>query len=93
MSDDPALTPAQAAAGLGYPAGQVRRANARADAVLPARHVGPYLADVTTALHRAGWTTTPAMPDIQFPGDDGVVAALVLVGDQAPAPALVWDEQ
>lgn len=93
MTDDPDLTPAQAAAQLGYPAGQVRRATARAETVLRARHVAPYLAGVAAALHRAGWTTTAAAPDVQFPGDDRVVAALVLDGDQAPAPALVWDER
>ncbi|MEV5856937.1 DUF6292 family protein [Streptomyces anulatus] len=93
MTDDPALTPGQAAAALGYPAAQVRRATARAEVVLRARHVGPYLADVAAALHRAGWTTTEAAPDVQLPGDNRVVAALVLDGDQAPALALVWDER
>ncbi|MFD3641557.1 DUF6292 family protein [Streptomyces griseus] len=88
----PTLTPAEAAAQLGYPAGQVRRATARAEIVLRARRVGPYLAEVAAALHRAGWTTTDAAPDVQFPGDDRVVAALVLDGDRAPAPAVVWDE-
>ncbi|GAA3015376.1 hypothetical protein GCM10010447_51330 [Streptomyces fulvorobeus] len=90
---EPALTPAQAAAALGYPAGQVRRATARAEVVLRARRAAPYLADVAAALHRAGWTTTEAVPDVQLPADDQVVAALVLDGDQAPAPALVWDER
>ncbi|MFD8406038.1 DUF6292 family protein [Streptomyces anulatus] len=89
----PALTPAEAAAQLGYPAGQVRRATARAETVLRARRAAPYLTDVATALHRAGWTTTEAVPDVQFPGDDRVVAALVLDGDRAPAPAVVWDER
>ncbi|MFE1478492.1 hypothetical protein ACFW6N_32135 [Streptomyces cyaneofuscatus] len=89
----PTLTPAEAAAQLGYPAGQVRRATARAETVLRARHIAPYLADVAAALHRAGWTTEPTAPDAQFPGDDRVVAALVLDGDQAPAPAVVWDER
>ncbi|MFF3974144.1 DUF6292 family protein [Streptomyces rubiginosohelvolus] len=89
----PTLTPAEAAAQLGYPAGQVRRATARAETVLRARHVAPYLADVAAALHRAGWTTEPAAPEVQFSGGDRVVAALVLDGDQAPAPALVWDER
>ncbi|MFF3036422.1 DUF6292 family protein [Streptomyces rubiginosohelvolus] len=89
----PTLTPAEASAQLGYPAGQVRRATARAETVLRARHIAPYLADVAAALHRAGWTTTEAAPDVQFPGDDRVVAALVLDGEQAPVPALVWDER
>ncbi|MGW3334105.1 DUF6292 family protein [Streptomyces rubiginosohelvolus] len=89
----PTLTPAEAAAQLGYPAGQVRRATARAETVLRARHIAPYLADVAAALHGVGWTTEQAAPDVQFPGDDRVVAALVLDGDQAPAPALVWDER
>ncbi|WP_404974924.1 DUF6292 family protein [[Kitasatospora] papulosa] len=90
---DPDLTPAQAAAQLGYPAGQVRRATARAETVLRARRAAPYLADVATALHRAGWTTTQAVPDVQHPADDHVVAVLVLDADQAPAVALVWDER
>ncbi|KAB2587576.1 DUF6292 family protein [Streptomyces arboris] len=89
----PTLTPAAAAAQLGYPAGQVRRATARAEVVLRARHVAPYLAGVAAALHRAGWATRETEPDVQFPGDDRVVAALVLDGAQAPAPALVWDER
>ncbi|MFF5894127.1 DUF6292 family protein [Streptomyces globisporus] len=89
----PTLTPAEAAAQLGYPAGQIRRATARAETVLRARHVAPYLADVAAALHRAGWTTEQAAPDVQFPGDDRVVAALVLDVDQPPVPALVWDER
>ncbi|MEU2764722.1 DUF6292 family protein [Streptomyces sp. NPDC007094] len=58
-----------------------------------ARRAAPYLADVATALHRAGWTTEQAALDVQLPGDDRVVAALVLDADQAPAPALVWDER
>ncbi|WP_405668887.1 DUF6292 family protein (plasmid) [Streptomyces sp. NBC_01166] len=90
---DPDLTPAAAAAQLGYPAGQARRATARAGTVLRARRAAPYLADVAAALHRAGWTTTEAAPDVQHPGDDHVVAVLVLDADQAPAVALVWDER
>ncbi|MEU3976761.1 hypothetical protein [Streptomyces bacillaris] len=89
----PALTPAEAAAQLGYPAGQVRRATARAETVLRARHVAPYLAGVGAALHAAGWTTQEAVPEVQLPGDDRVVAAIVLDGDRAPAPAVVWDER
>ncbi|MBK5996506.1 hypothetical protein JHN53_33775 [Streptomyces sp. MBT58] len=89
----PGLTPAEAAAQLGYPAGQARRATGRAEVLLRARHIGPYLAGVAAALHSAGWTTKEAAPDIQLPGDDRVVAALILDGDQAPAPALVWDER
>ncbi|MEV5583023.1 hypothetical protein AB0L39_31240 [Streptomyces parvus] len=51
--------------------------------------------DVAAALHRDGWTTEQAAPDVQFPGDDRVVAALVLDVDHAPAPApaVVWDER
>ena len=89
----PALTPAEAAAQLGYPAGQVRRATARAGTILRARHVAPYLAGVAAALHTAGWTTQEAVPEVQFPGDDRVVAAIVLDGERAPVPAVVWDER
>ncbi|MFH8439329.1 DUF6292 family protein [Streptomyces sp. NPDC018007] len=93
---DPALTPAQAAAALGYPPAQTRRATARAATLLRAREAAPYLADVAAALHRAHLTTTEAAEaalDVQLPGDDRVVAALILDGDQAPVPALVWDER
>ncbi|MFJ2884319.1 MULTISPECIES: DUF6292 family protein [unclassified Streptomyces] len=93
IETDPALTPAQAAAALGYPAGQVRRATVRAEAVLRARRTTPYLSGVATALHRTGWTTTPAVPDVQHPADDLVAAVLLLDAEDAPAPALVWDER
>nr|WSS73248.1 DUF6292 family protein [Streptomyces sp. NBC_01175] len=93
MRTDPSLTPDQSAASLGYPAGQVRRAKVRAQAVLRARRIAPYLADVAQALHHEGWTTTEAVPEVQHPADDLVVAALVLDGPNPPAPALVWDER
>ncbi|MEU9263684.1 MULTISPECIES: DUF6292 family protein [Streptomyces] len=93
MLTDPSLTPDQSAAALGYPAGQVRRATVRAQAVLRAHRAAPYLADVAQALHQAGWTATAAAPDVQYPADDLVVASLVLDGTSAPAPALVWDER
>ena len=89
MLTDPSLTPDQSAAALGYPAGQVRRATVRAQAVLRAHRAAPYLADVT----QAGWTTTATVPEVQCPADDLVVASLVLDGTSAPAPALVWDER
>ncbi|WP_405632391.1 DUF6292 family protein [Streptomyces sp. NBC_01174] len=92
MHTDPSLTPDQAAAALGYPAAQVRRATIRAQAVLRARHAAPYLADVAQALHREGWTTTAA-PAVHHPADDRVVAVLVLDGPNPPTPALVWDER
>ncbi|WP_329422708.1 DUF6292 family protein [Streptomyces sp. NBC_01693] len=93
MHTDPSLTPDQAAATLGYPAAQVRRATLRAQAVLRASHAAPYLADVAQALHREGWTATGVLPEVQHPADDLVVAALVLDGLTPPAPALVWDER
>ncbi|WP_179889081.1 hypothetical protein [Streptomyces sp. f51] len=46
----PTLTPAEASAQLDYPAGQVRRANARAETVLRARHIAPYLGPVSRPL-------------------------------------------
>ncbi|MFI7329677.1 hypothetical protein ACIBQ3_34190 [Streptomyces rubiginosohelvolus] len=88
----PELSPDEAAAALGYPPALARRATARAATVLRARAAAPYLDGVAAAAHRAGWTTE-AVPDVQLPGDDRVVAALVLDGDQAPVPALVWDER
>ncbi|MGV0101262.1 DUF6292 family protein, partial [Streptomyces californicus] len=72
---------------------QTRRATARATTLLRARQAAPYLADVAAALHRAHLTTTEAAPDVHLPGDDRVVAALVLDGDRSPVPALVWDER
>ncbi|MEV7641380.1 hypothetical protein AB0O32_15700 [Streptomyces rubiginosohelvolus] len=89
----PELSPVEAAAALGYPPVLARRATARAATVLRARAAAPYLDDVAAAAHRAGWTTTETVPGVQLPGDDRVVAALVLDGDQAPVPALVWDER
>ncbi|WP_329345246.1 DUF6292 family protein [Streptomyces microflavus] len=93
MDTDPSLTPDQAAAALGYPAGQVRRATVRAQAVLRARRAAPYLADVAQALHRQGWTTTAAAPTVHHPADDVVTATLTLDGPTPSAPALVWDER
>ncbi|MCX4417794.1 DUF6292 family protein [[Kitasatospora] papulosa] len=93
MGEDASLTPEQSAAALGYPAGQVRRATVRAQAVVRAHRAAPYLADVARTLHRAGWTTTAAAPDVHYPADDLVVAVLVLDGADPPAPALVWDER
>ncbi|MFE1521338.1 hypothetical protein ACFW9I_31645 [[Kitasatospora] papulosa] len=93
MLTDPALSPEQAAAALNYPAAQARRATGRARTVLRARAIAPYLAEVGQALHRQGWTTAAAPPEVQYPDDDVVVAALVLDGPQPPAPALVWDER
>ncbi|WLQ53919.1 DUF6292 family protein (plasmid) [Streptomyces poriferorum] len=87
------LTPEVAAVALGYPAGQARRATVRAEAVLRARQIAPYLADMAAAVHRAGWTTTEAAPAIQHPTDDDVVAVLTLDGPAAPTVALVWDER
>ncbi|MEE1789423.1 DUF6292 family protein [Streptomyces sp. BE308] len=87
------LSPKEAAVTLGYPAGQVRRATVRAEAVLRARHAAPYLAAVAAAMHGAGWTTTTAAPAVQHPADDHVVAALALDAAVVPAPALVWDER
>ncbi|MFW3470000.1 DUF6292 family protein [Streptomyces microflavus] len=93
LHTDPSLTPDQAAGALGYPAGQVRRATVRAQAVLRARRAAPYLADVAQALHRQGWTTTAAAPTVHHPADDVVTATLTLDGPTPPTPALVWDER
>ncbi|MEV8553801.1 hypothetical protein AB0L04_28795 [Streptomyces glaucescens] len=61
------MTPAEAAAALGYPAGHTRRASVRAEAVLRGRRARPYLAAVAKALHARGWTTTSTPPDVQYP--------------------------
>ncbi|MFC8296014.1 DUF6292 family protein [Streptomyces sp. NPDC057242] len=84
------LTPDQAAAQLGYPAGQVRTATRQALTVLRARAAAPYLAAVTDALRAAGLTAATA-PAVQHDGD--TVRAAVLLTAGAPAAALVWDEE
>ncbi|MFF7558264.1 hypothetical protein ACFZA9_35830 [Streptomyces olivaceus] len=88
-----ALTALQAAAALGYPAGQTRRASGRAEAVLRGRQARPYLAAVAQALHARGWSSTDTPPPVQHPEDDHCVAAFVLDATVAPAPALVWSER
>ncbi|MEU5971871.1 hypothetical protein [Streptomyces globisporus] len=92
VGERPELSPDDAAAALGYPPALARRATVRAVTVLRARRAAPYLADVAAAAHRAGWTTTEAVPTVQLPAEDHVVAVLVLDAEHAPAPALVWDE-
>ncbi|GAB1325663.1 DUF6292 family protein [Streptomyces sennicomposti] len=87
------LTAADAAAALGYPAGQTRRATVRAHAVLRGRQALPYLAAVAQALHARGWRAADTPPAVQHPEDDLCVAALVLDVPAAPAPALVWSER
>ncbi|MFF4771052.1 hypothetical protein ACFY1V_31545 [Streptomyces sp. NPDC001255] len=86
------VTADQAAAALGYPAGQTRRARVLAAAVLRGRAARPYLARVAQALHARGWTATEAPPAVQHPEDAECVAVLLLE-PAAPAPALVWCEQ
>ncbi|MFE0790395.1 hypothetical protein [Streptomyces mutabilis] len=88
-----AATAAQAAATLGYPASQTRRASVRAEAVLRGRQARPYLAAVAKALHARGWSSTDTPPTVQHPEDHLCVAAFVLDAPAAPAPALVWSEQ
>ncbi|MGW7341205.1 DUF6292 family protein [Streptomyces sp. NPDC054808] len=87
-----ALTATQAAAALGYPAGQTRRASVRAESVLRGRRARPYLAAVAQALHARGWSSTDTPPPVQHPEDDVCMAAFVLDAAAAPAPALVWSE-
>ncbi|MEU9858052.1 DUF6292 family protein [Streptomyces sp. NPDC047974] len=91
MSTDPGLTVEQAALGLGYPAGQVRTAVRRqALTELRARTVRAYLADVAASLHTAGLTTdpTPAIEQTRA----GTLRAAILLTPDAPAPAVVWEE-
>ncbi|WP_225638860.1 hypothetical protein [Streptomyces solaniscabiei] len=87
------MTAAQAAAELGYPAGQVRRASVRAGTVLRGRRAGPYLAAVARAMHARGWTTADTPPTAQYPEDDVCVAALILDAPAALAAVLVWSER
>ncbi|MFH9821387.1 hypothetical protein [Streptomyces sp. NPDC017230] len=87
------MTAAEAAAALGYPAGQTRRAGVRAETVLRGRRARPYLAAVAQTLHAHGWTATDTPPAVQHPEDELCVATLPLDAPAAPAPALVWSEQ
>ncbi|GHB11919.1 hypothetical protein GCM10010330_77450 [Streptomyces tendae] len=93
VMDQRGLTAAQAAAQLGYPAGQTRRASVRAESVLRGRQALPYLAAVAQALHAHGWRSTDTPPPVQHPDDDVCMAAIVLDAPAAPAPALVWSER
>ncbi|AIS02436.1 DUF6292 family protein [Streptomyces glaucescens] len=93
LMEQRAVTAAEAAAALGYPVGQTRRASVRAEAVLRGRRARPYLAAVAQALHARGWRATSTPPDVQHPEDDLCVAALTLDAPEAPAPALVWSER
>ncbi|MEU1710099.1 hypothetical protein ABZ478_32825 [Streptomyces sp. NPDC005706] len=86
-------TAAEAAAALGYPAGLIRRASVRAEAVLRSRRARSYLVAVAQVLHARGWMTTDSPPAVQYPEDDACVAVLVLDTPSAPAPALVWSER
>ncbi|MFE6097710.1 hypothetical protein ACFQ7M_37915 [Streptomyces massasporeus] len=88
-----AVTAAQAAAALGYPAGLTRRASIRAAAIVRGRQARPHLADVAQALHARGWTTTHTPPIVLHPEDDACVSALVLDSPTAPAGALMWSER
>ncbi|TXS34834.1 hypothetical protein [Streptomyces sp. t39] len=87
------VTAEQAAHTLGYPTSQTRRATVRAATVLRGRAAAPYLADIAQSLHAQGWTSTPAAPTVQCVGGEACVAAVILDGPTAPAPALVWDER
>ncbi|MGI5397860.1 DUF6292 family protein [Streptomyces sp. CA-251251] len=88
-----ALTAAQAAAALDYPASQTRRASVRAEAILRGRQARPYLTAVAQAVHARGWSSTDTPPVVQHPEDDQCVATLLLDTPEAPAPALVWSER
>ncbi|PRH78246.1 hypothetical protein C6N75_15980 [Streptomyces solincola] len=93
METDPDLTPQGAAHQLCYPGGQVRRAVVLAATIRRGRCSAAYLADVAAALHAAGWTTTPAAPEVQHPDVETCAAAIVLDTPAAPAPAVVWEER
>ncbi|WP_329274015.1 hypothetical protein [Streptomyces sp. NBC_00691] len=86
-----ALTPEQAAAELGYPAGQVRTATRQALTLLRGRAAAPYLAAVVEALRTAGLTDPATAPAVHYDGD--TVRAAVPLAAGAPAAALVWDEE
>jgi len=91
LEHDPALTPAQAAAELGYPAGHIRAALAQAAVELRARTAAAYLAEIAEALHDAGLTATAAPPVVEQTSE--TLRAAVPLTDNAPVPALVWEEE
>ncbi|MGW8768273.1 DUF6292 family protein [Streptomyces sp. NPDC055815] len=90
LAADPTLTPQQAAAELGYPAGQVRTAVHQALTELRARQARAYLATVTATLHEAGLTDTSTAPDVEQSRD--TLRAAVPLTPEAPAAALVWED-
>ncbi|MDQ8707582.1 DUF6292 family protein [Streptomyces sp. LHD-70] len=88
---EPQLDPRQAALQLGYPAAAHRRSLAAAAVELRARQTRPYLEGVAAALEAAGVELAGEL-EFQVVGEQHVAAALVL-GAAAEAPALVWDER
>ncbi|MFJ4873254.1 DUF6292 family protein [Streptomyces sp. NPDC088757] len=91
LTTHPGLTPDQAAAELGYPAGQVRTATRQALTILRGRAAAPYLTAVTDALRTAGLTDPTTAPTVQYDGD--TMRATVPLTAGAPVAALVWDEE
>ncbi|MFH8993297.1 DUF6292 family protein [Streptomyces sp. NPDC017940] len=88
---DPGLTAEQAAQQLGFPTAVRRAAVAAAQTVLRGRRMLPYLRSVADAVTAAGWMEHQDVA-VREAGDDALAAVLVLA-DTAPAPALVWDER
>lgn len=91
ITTHPGLSPEQAAAELGYPAGQIRTALDKARTELRAREAAGYLQTVARALADAGLLTAPEPVAVEQ-NDDTLRAALLLTPD-APVPALVWEEE
>ncbi|MFE7385815.1 hypothetical protein ACFU9F_36290 [Streptomyces zhihengii] len=87
------VTAEQAAHALGYPTSQTRRATVRAATVLRGRTRCPPPRRHRPGAPRPGLDQTPVAPTVQRVGGEACVAAVILDGPTAPAPALVWDER
>ncbi|MFZ3562692.1 MULTISPECIES: hypothetical protein [unclassified Streptomyces] len=85
------LAPEQAAERLGYPVAVRQAAVAYARTVLRGRQLRAYVQDVADALVAEGLAEHQDVEMVHLAGD--VVAAVVVLTDGAPVPALVWDER
>ncbi|MFJ2774932.1 hypothetical protein [Streptomyces sp. NPDC087300] len=88
---EPGLDAEEAAQRLGYPTAVRRAAVAAAQTVLRGCRMLPYLQRVAGALEAAGWMEYQDVAVREAGGD--VLAAVLVLADDAPAPALVWDER
>ncbi|MFF6888719.1 hypothetical protein ACFY9F_36715 [Streptomyces sp. NPDC012421] len=88
---NPALTPADAAGRLGYPANVQRAVLTAAATELRARRIRPYLQDVADALAEAGLADRQDVR-VQRVGPDPQKLAAAVTLTEPGIGALVWDE-